>query len=288
MTYRNNKIFSCIALVTVIFLMNSCRSKKVNYINYYQRVNTIDSIYRIAKQPKMALKEYRKLFRKYEPKNQDYIEEYRTYITLADKYHKRFGGKKSLNKLILLVAPDESDYRKLFPLFTKYNMDSIEVKQKVENWKKNLNHKLVDSFNNALVRDQLGRPLDRILVDKNVDKNANLLLWTFKNYGFPSIQKIGESFMPTLLSHMIRSKKYPEIKEKVFGYLKNGDLPPFEYALMADTYDSTLNTRAIYQFRDDSILSKTQVDKNRKSIGLPSVKHASQIRRDYFLRNKVK
>ncbi|MCP1300550.1 hypothetical protein NK356_15355 [Chryseobacterium sp. S0630] len=42
---------------------------------YYNKVNEIDSIYRMAKQPEKAIKLYKALFRKYHPLNQERIEE---------------------------------------------------------------------------------------------------------------------------------------------------------------------------------------------------------------------
>ncbi|QQQ30455.1 hypothetical protein JJL46_12105 [Chryseobacterium indoltheticum] len=269
---------------TVIF---SCKSKNLNYINYYNKANEIDSIYRIANNPQKAIRKYRKLFKKYEPKNQELIEEYETYIRLADKYHKNFGGKKSLNRLIPLVAPYGRSYKKLYPLYQKYGIDSIEIKQNVANWKNNLNKKLVDSFTIAMIRDQEGRPENKILAKKNVEKNAVLFLWTFKNYGFPSSQKIGRLndtifiAMPTLLSHMVSSENYPKIKYKVFEYLKSGDCSPQEYALMSDTYDYYKNTAVRFGYRNSS-QDSSQVNRGRKSIGLPSLMHASKIRKDVF------
>lgn len=78
-------------LFTILFLLSSC---KKNYITYYNKVNEIDSTYRLANNPKLAIKQYRELFKEYDPKNQERIEEYANYILLSDRYNEDFGGKK--------------------------------------------------------------------------------------------------------------------------------------------------------------------------------------------------
>lgn len=272
----------------LLLLFSSCKNSKVNYITYYNHVNEIDSICRIAGQPKKAIRKYRRLFREYDPKNQEWIEEYETYIKLADQHHKNFGGKKALYKLITLVAPYGEDYKKLYPFCQKYGIDNLEVDQKVVDWKKSLNKTLVDSFSLAMIRDQEGRPQNIVLVNKNIEKNADLFFWTFKQYGFPDGQKIGRFgndnifiTIPTLLSHMIGSEKYPEFRKKIFEYVKSGECSPRDYALMSDTYDIYRNTAARFNYRHES-QDSLQINRSRKSIGLPSLKHMAKIRKDKF------
>ncbi|WP_310404316.1 hypothetical protein [Chryseobacterium vietnamense] len=280
------KQYTYYILLFILISFLSCKNRKVNYITYYNKVNEIDSIYRMANKPEKAIKKFKKLFHKYEPKNQELSEEYKTYIKLADQYHKNFGGKKSLYKLITLIAPYRNAYKKLYPLCRKYGIDSLEVNQKVADWKKNLNKRLVDSFSIAMIRDQEGRPENIALVNKNIEKNADLFFWTFEHYGFPDGQKIGKFgnndvfiAMPTLLSHMIGSKKYPEFRKKLFEYVKSGHCSPQEYALMSDTYDYYRNTAVRYSLRNNN-LDSVRINHNRKSIGLPSIKHSSKIRKD--------
>lgn len=279
------KIFISI-LVMSLFVLSSC---KKNYIVYYNRVNEIDSIYRLANNPRLAIKEYRELFKEYAPKNQERIEEYSNYIMLADQYKEDFGGKKSLYKLIPLIAPYEDGYKKYLPLFGKYGIDSIEVKQKVADWKKGLNKQLIDSFNIAITRDQQGRPFDTALVKRNVEKNAHLLKWTFGKFGFPSQQKIGNFPMITMLSHMSESKiLYPYLEKEILEYIKSGDCPPLGYSMMVDTYKLPLG-KGTYYGMGRSFMGKIDsvtIDRHRKMIGLPSLKHAEKIKQDFFIKIK--
>lgn len=266
-------------LAISIFSLSSC---KKDYITYYNKVNKIDSTYRLANNPKQAIKEYRELFKEYDPKNQDRIEEYATYITLSDQYKEDFGGKESLYHLISLIAPNGDEYKKYRSLFNKYGIDDASVEQKIAEWKQGLDKKLVDSFKIALIRDQEGRPLDTVLTRKNLEKNANLLIWTFKNHGFPTPQKIGWFPMPTFITHMVESKKnYPYIKEKLLEYVKSGDCSPRDYARMEDTYLGSHKKITLYGFNMIPVTDTAQTDLNRKRLGIPSMKHSSKIRKDF-------
>lgn len=281
---KKEVLISYSILLIILLSLSSC---KKNYITYYNKVNEIDSIYRFTNNPILAIKEYRELFKKYSPKNQDHIEEYATYITLADQYHEDFGGKKSLYQLITLIAPYNHEYKRYLPLFKKYGIDSTEVQQKINEWKKGQNKQLSDSFRVALIRDQEGRPFDTAMVRKNVEKNAELLIWTFKNYGFPTPQKIGGFPIPTFTSHMIESKKhYTYIKERIYEYVKSGDCSPRDYARMVDTDIGFREKTTLYGFNMIPVKDSVQTDRNRKTLGIPSMKHSAKIRKDYFKKLK--
>ncbi len=276
-----------IFLLIILFFILSCKSK--DYIVYYNRVNEIDSLYRIANQPEKAIKQYKKLFKKYTPKNQERIKEYETYIKLADQHQKNFGGKKSLYKLIPLIAPYEGSYGSYFGLFKKYGIDSTEVKQRIADWKKGLNKRLVDSFSIAFVRDQAEGRRNPQLMEKNDRINAQLLKWTFENYGYPSVQKIGligngGVFMPMhpLFSHMIGEKEYPYFKAKMLEYIKSGDCIPKDYANMVDRHNLQIDKVEMPYGSYPSysaIIDTMKVNRNRKKIGLPALKRISKVQK---------
>lgn len=292
LTLKSNLRIYTIHLLIISFTFFSCKSTNHNYIIYYNKVNEIDSLYRIANQPDKAIKQYRKLFKKYNPKNQERIKEYETYIKLADQHQKNFGGKKSLYKLIPLIAPYEGSYGSYFGLFKKYGIDSTEVKQRIADWKKGLNKRLVDSFSIAFTRDQAEGRRNFQLMEKNDKINAQLLKWTFENYGYPSVQKIGligndGVFMPMhpLLSHMIGEKEYPYFKAKMLEYIKSGDCIPKDYANMVDRHNLQISKEGmlygVYPSYD-AIVDTIKANRERKKIGLPSLKHSSKITKDYF------
>ncbi|BAP30176.1 uncharacterized protein CHSO_1139 [Chryseobacterium sp. StRB126] len=178
-------LFTLLIISLAVF---SCKNRELNYIDYYNKVYTIDSIHRVQKDTLATIKQYKKLFRQYPPVQNERITEYEVYIKMADKYHKNFGGIKSLDKLIAQTGPywrPESDF---FQLYKRHGIDSVQVEQKFQQWKKSLNQVLVDSFSIAFTRDQYNRHIKET-VEMNDKKNAELLIWTLKNYGYPSLQK---------------------------------------------------------------------------------------------------
>ncbi|VEH19095.1 Uncharacterised protein [Chryseobacterium nakagawai] len=280
-----------------VLLFFSCRSRKVNYINYYHKVYAIDSSFRVNKDTLSTIKQYKKLFRKYPSAQQnDRLKEYETYIKLSDKFNKSFGGKRSLYRLIVQVAPYwkykrvDSDF---FKLYKKYGIDSTRVEQEIVLWKKSLNKGLVDSFSTAFKRDQYN---DRIgaIISVNDVKNANLLLWTLKIYGFPSIQKIGlygnnETFMPmgVLLNHMAGYEHYEYFKTKLLEYVQSGECTPRDYIEMIDKhqYINNLETQygifLHYSTPDFNASDSARINRNRKTIGFPSLKQSANITKDF-------
>ena len=289
------KVFNIGFLLLLIFII-SCKTKPVNYITYYNKVNEIDSIFRFQRDTLTTIKKYRKLFRKYPPKNQERISEFETFVKIADIKNKKFGGQKSLFKLIPLVAPNwkyKKEEQDFFELYKKYGIDRIKIEQEVSNWKKGLNKKLIDSFSVAFVRDQEARGdnFNEYLISLDDRKNAELLLWTFKEFGFPSLQKIGlwgnnEVFMPfsSMFLHMTSEDKYVEIEKKVLEYVKSGDCPPRDYAGMVDRHLLQVKNEDVlygHYISYNTVLDTLKVNKNRKNIGLPSIQHSEKIRKDF-------
>jgi len=281
-----------------VLVLTSCQTKKYNYINYYNKVNETDSILRYKKDTLEAIALYKNIFKKYPPKQSLWIDEYETYIKLSDKFNKDFGGKKSLYLLIPLVAPNwkyKKQDKEFFVLYKKYGIDSLAVEDEINNWKKGLNKKLVDSFSIAMIRDQENGRSGGVSI-KNDKKNAQLLIWTINNYGYPSLQKIGlwgnnGIFMPTstILHHMAGSKEFPYFKEKVIEFIKNGDCPPGDYASMIDRNNNLNQKESEYGYETmfhvqplNNKLDTIKVNQNRKKIGLPSVKHFQKLQSDYF------
>lgn len=289
-----NRKIKFILLIVLFFF--SCKSKKLNYINYYNKVYTIDSTLRVNKDTLATIKQYKKLFKKYSPSQNERIEEYEKYIKYSDRYNKNFGGHKGLDQLIIQVAPYWK-YKKedstFFKLYKKYGIDSISVEQKVAQWKKGLNKTLIDSFSIAFERDQYNERTGPI-VDINDKKNSNLLIWTFKNYGFPSKQKIGlignnDRFMPMgiLLNHMAGSQNYEYFKVKLLEYVKSGECTPREYIEMVDKHQYINHLETIYGIfvhystPDFSASDSARINKNRRAIGFPSLKQSSKITKDF-------
>lgn len=296
------RYYNFIFLFIITISIFSCKSKKLNYIEYYNKVYDIDSTYRANKDTLSTIKHYRKLFRKYPPVQNERIEEYETYIRLADQHDKRFGGKKSLDKLIAQSAPNwkyKREDKQFFKLFKKYGIDSLEVEQKVKQWKKSLNQRLIDSFSIAFQRDQYNsRIYETPGLKEKDDQNAELFLWVFKNYGFPSLQKIGlygnnDMFMSmgTLINHMAQSEHYEYFKVKLLEYIKSGECTPRDYMDLIDKhqYINHLETQyGIFQHADDPRFDTVKINQRRKAIGFPTINKSKMLTRDFNLKNRQK
>lgn len=277
-------LFTAVFLALVSFLASSCNG----YIRYYNKVNTIDRKFKANHDTIAFIKRYNKLFKKYNPPNSNFaFSKYETYIVYADKYNKNFGERKSLYKLLDLVAPYNQHYKTLFPICAKYGIDSLSVEQKIESSKNTMNKQLIDSFSVAFVRDQgqgQGRSNSLTMV-KNDRINARLLKWTIENYGYPSPQKIGMIgndgvFMPmlTFLSHMGGNvpEYYPYFKKALLKYVKSGECSPREYATMIDRHEHVNKREIIYGEYLFNFSNLKKVNRKRRSIGLKSLTHNVQ------------
>lgn len=292
---------SSVFLVASYLILTSCRNNKLDYIAYYNRVNSIDSIYRMKNDTLTAIKKFKRVFRNFEPRNDERMEEYENYIKFSDKYNKNFGGKKSLYKLIPLVAPywkfkrEDTDF---FKLYKKYGIDSITVEQKVLEWKNSLNKQLIDSFRIAFIRDQAKDSMTGQQSLNNFRKNAALLKWTLANYGYPSMQKIGLEtedgvFMPMLiyLNHMAQIEDYTYFKTKLLDYVKSGDLPPRDYVEMIERHVQVNHLKPVYGVKstdEEIIKDSVNINYNRKLIGLQSLKARRKITKEFLKNNSKK
>jgi hypothetical protein len=275
-------LFFAVFLTLVSFLASSCNG----YITYYNKANTIDRKFKANHDTVAFIKRYEKLFKKYNPpKSYGTFDKYETYIVFADKYSKNFGEKKSLYKLLDLVAPYNETYKTLFPLCAKYGIDSLSVEQKIASSKKNWNKRLIDSFSVAFVRDQKQGRTDSLTIVKNDRINARLLKWTIENYGYPSPQKIGMTgndsvFMPmmTFLSHIGGDvpEYYPYFKKALLKYVKSGECSPREYATMIDRHEHENKREIIYGEYLFNFSDLKKVNRKRRSIGLKSLTHNVQ------------
>ena len=211
---------------------------------------------------------------------------------MSDKYQKNFGGKKNLYKFITLIAPYRNAYQEHLPLFKKYGIDSLEAVNKTDLWVRSREKVLMDSITTLFIRDQEGKRLDVNISARNDLKNSKLMKWIFDNYGYPSLQKVGvfgndDVFLPmsTFFIHMSVSQDYLYFEKKLKRYLEMGDCTPREYSTMVDRYHlQVLKDKMLYgsYIGVDGISDTVQVNKNRKSVGLPSLKHNNIITKDFL------
>lgn len=272
-------LFTTVFLALMTFVASSCNG----YITYYNKANTIDRKFNANHDTVAFIKRYNKLFKKYNPPNSFGADrKYETYIVFADKYNKSFGEKKSLYKLLDLVAPYNEYYKTLFPICAKYGIDSLCVEQKIDSIKNTMNKQLIDSFSVAFVRDQKDGRSNSLTMVKNDRINARLLKWTIENYGYPSPQKIGMTgndgvFMPmlTFLSHVGGNapEYYPYFKKTLLKYVKSGECSPREYATVIDRHEHVNKREIIYGEYLFNFSDLKKVNRKRRNIGLKSLTH---------------
>lgn len=277
----------------IVLFVASCKTGNINHIVYYNKVNEIDSLFLFHKDTMLAIKNYKKLFRKYNPHNQERLREFETYIMLCHLKSKKFGGKKSLYKLIDLITPHKVWYKD-YSFFKYYGIDSLQVLKKITKREEKFNKVLNDSFELAFYRDQHFRKDGyNVLTRLNDLKNIELMKWTLKNYGFPSPIRIGPlrknpyvDVQQALLIHVPPyNEAYHFYKKELLQYVKSGECDPYDYASMVDrhhtTYiDSSKSLYALYNFYELPPYDTLRIDKNRKKIGLRGLKHNSKVPRD--------
>lgn len=289
-------------LILLILMLISCKIKNFNYIDYYHETLCIDSVYRFHKDTLATIKNYKKLFRKYGPHNQERLREFETYIYLSHKLNKNFGGKKSLYKLIDMITPYKQRYTD-YSFFKKYGIDSLEVENRFLKREEKYNKTLIDSFRVAIYRDQSTRKIEYNNETKIADlKNINLFKWTLQNYGFPSTEKVGsidlwyaKSFYYSMFIHFHDyEEEYQFLEKELLKYIKSGECNPYVYAAMVDRHYKTYidKTKSLYYVypaaHEEKHIDSIRIDKNRNKIGLPSLKHTRLIPSDRLQILKLK
>lgn len=278
-----------LSIVCLLLLLISCKTRNIDHIVYYNKINDIDSVYRFHHDTSATIKNCKKLFRKYGVHNQERLREFETYILLSHLKGKNFGGKKSLYELIDIITPNKYWYKD-FSFFKYYGIDSLEVLRRISTREKKYNKILNDSFQIAFYRDQHfrrnGYNDSTILNDK---KNIQLLRRSLKNIGFPSPAVIGplkgydQDIQYLLLSHVVSYKEdYLFYKEELFKHLKSGHVDPRDYAEMIDKYntvflDSAKSQYALWNPQELPPYDTLKIDKNRKFLGLRGLKHNSKV-----------
>lgn len=275
--------------------------KNFDRIEYYQNVLVIDSAFRYQKDTIATIKDYKKLFSKYDVQNHRKYKEFEKYLVLCDLKNQSFGGKKSLYKLIDLITPHKIWYTD-FSFFNKYGIDSLSVIKRMKNRELKYNKILNDSCNIAFYRDYHFRANGYdTLTMINDKKNINFFKWCLTNYGYPSREKIGPlknlyfNFDEIFFVHVISYDYYPELKEKLIFYVKSGECDPYYYVDMVDRYHVEYinkKTHGPFGYRRgmilDEVIDSVSINKNRKAIGLPSLKHSALYRKDSTQILKIK
>lgn len=288
-----------ILLFTCIFTtLLSCKSsythigdKSANYIPYYLKVNEADSLFLVG-DFKKSHQILDSLFQKYEPANTNRFYEYGIYLMSCVAVNDTMDIKNkmaySFKKFGATHAPIFPDVESTF-LYNIYRKDSVYFLKHRDKYLKRIDYSLINKLQQMVKLDQSDRCLNTTenqKIIKAIDSiNKIKLKDVIKNNVYPNYYIIGYfdpdinefADISALLLHQDRGtvfKYLPIIEDAV----KKGKCSPYEYAIIYDkcmwVYGNENEKQKFNSFLTDS---KQEIDsvanKNRKNIGLPSVRY---------------
>lgn len=274
---KNHCIY--ILQISIITLcIGSCKNNSINYVNYYNEANKIDSTFKVQNDTLQAIKSYQKLFETYEPKNINQSKDYEKLIKLTSTFDPNYNLKNNLETLRKINAPKwryKKNDKDLLEIYKKNNLDNTAITQNINDDNNNVRENLADSLKVVFKRYKEAENAE--VYSKADQLNEKFLNWTFKKYGYPSSSKIEfwyqqKEYIPIsqLLFRMTLSPNFNKFKDKVLGYVKSGDCPPEDYAQMIDKHNLENNKESSYGYFIKNIPIKDTViiNQNRKLIGI--------------------
>ena len=153
-----------------------------------------------------------------------------------------------------------------------------------EKYLKSIDLELRAKIVNMNVEDQkyrTGKSTPEIVASRKVADSINEqeLRKIFNTVGYPKEKIIGNYtidkssvFINPILYHTSTSTAKEYFFSKMLEYTRQGRVEPFVYAFMIDRYNLFRFDKQLYgTFRDRLNISETETNKNRNSIGLPSL-----------------
>ena len=285
-------------LISTLFILNSCKTsfnkigdKNANYIPYYLTIYEADSLYN-AGNFKATYYLLDSLFKKYEPINITFYNEYEIYLNASIQIKKTKNANKISKSLIKNYGYKYKDLiaDSLLKPYIKFS------KQKATHLEKTYINSLDLTFREQLKKmdslDQEVRNRPAYLKDfremEKVDVTNDSIL---KNYilknGYPSSKKIGISqiyenekggfALALFLNHFSYNGSYEFYKDALPKFIKDGTCNPSDYAALVDRWYEMSNNDTLFYYRflyrkieNNTDLIKL-VNKRRKEIGLPSI-----------------
>lgn len=291
------------SFLILVFCFSECKNntetkKEVNYIPYYMKVYEADSLY-LTNNYEHSFKILDSLFKKYEPINQLGVYEIETYIKSAYLTKHFRALKPNFEKLIKNWGYDENqilnDYDDIFfKAFKKSNISSKDLENLKKVYFNNINWSLRDTLIKMDSDDQLYRGKDKgkkIMREDSVDiVHIDLLKYIFKKHGYPDYKLIGYPKYDEMvdlrivfnhISDNLSEKDYEFFKNSLIKYIKEGKASPEELAFLVDKRNYDKNHKTVYgtfgtndSWGDKIIKFDTiEINKNRASIGLPSIQY---------------
>lgn len=287
-------------MIVFLFLcLVSCKSnytrigdKNANYIPYYLKVYEADSLSLVGEY-KRSDEILDSLFKKFEPVNLSYYNEYFTYyknkILLED-----------FDKIDVILKKLVSDHGFNIGLYENDSLNSIAIK------KTKFTRKDLDDFYKDYIEDsnleyryaiekmiendqrvRLAVPRDKEEWEKVDKENAEKIKLLIAKYGYPSRKKIGSrSFtnksaeVSTLFLHATNEAREDYILDLMLKSVKKGECEPNDFAVVYDKYLYVSGRKVLYgELRDRKkslelvVVNPKKIDSIRKSVGLEHLEY---------------
>lgn len=254
-----------ISLISIVSFTDITSEEEPNYFNYHLQVIEAEKL--IASDHfREALHVYERLFENYEF---IFLREYQIATQLALYLNEIKKAEHYLRKGMLSGWQMKSIKRNkfLFKLKATKGWEPLKIQYKSlhKQYKSGLNKDLRKQVKKMFSKDQRkaigalftfsSKAQDRYAEkrfaphsEKQLSKFSDIL----KSFGYPGENLIGNDFwMSTILSHhnsisqryVEHDTIYPNIKNDLNIALKNGQISPFEFALIDDWYRSTINDK---------------------------------------------
>jgi hypothetical protein len=289
---------------TIIFTLSlySCKSnytrigdKNANYIPYYLKVYEADSLSLVGEH-KRSNEILDSLFKKFEPINLGFYNEYHTYYTNKIRLNDFDKIDVVLKKLVrnhgFNIGKYQNDSLNAIAIkkakFTEQDLNGF-----YETYVKNLNMEYRYAIENMIENDQrvrLAVPRNKEEWEKVDKENAENIKLLIRKYGYPSRKKIGPRFftdksagVTTLFLHATKEAREDYILDLLLESVKKGECEPEDFAVVYDKYlyvSGEHDGKVLYgELRDRKksldlvLINPKKIDSIRKSIGLENIKY---------------
>lgn len=266
--------------------------KEVNYIPYYLKVYEADSLYWTGNYER-SFEILDSLFKMYEPLNQIETRELQTYLTVAYLIEHYEVLKPAIKKLVTVwdYRYEYVEYDSLMSeIWETANINKKEITQWEQECKNKINRTLKDTIILMTKNDQLYRGKDRKKEDSIDISHKNLLKYIFEKYDYPDFRLVGYPKYGEMtdlgiiylhIFNQLDENEYTYFQEKLLEYIKEGTASPRYLANLVDRANFIYKHTTIYgtygtheSWGDEMVKFDTvEINKNRKSIGLPSIEY---------------
>lgn len=293
-------IFFLIIIATIS--LYSCKSnytrigdKNANYIPYYLKVYEADSLNLVGNY-KRSNEILDSLFKKYEPINLGFYNEYHTYYTNKIRLNDFDKINVVLKKLVrnhgFNIGKYQNDSLNAIAIkkakFTEQDLNGF-----YETYIKNLNLEYRYAIENMIENDQrvrLAVPRNKEEWEKVDKENAENIKLLITKYGYPSRKKIGPRFftdksaeVSTLFLHATKEVRESYILDLMLLSVKKGECEPNDFAVVYDKYlyaSQKYNGKVLYgELRDRKksidlvVVNPEKIDSIRRSVGLEHLEY---------------